>query len=186
MFIFCFATLALVFTRANVFAQEVKIIGNKTLTSVQYAEPDLIRAGIDSLLKAHNLSSSLVRIIGDSISPNLIQAVAISQTGKPIATIVIKHIYTVTDLVCATCNVLPASKPSSVQVEGVLSFDEVGKPTEQFSFVSFGASREEHLPIPNVIKPPEAPKTFWESTAQPILVTVGAAAIVALFFLIRS
>ena len=32
----------------------------------------------------------------------------------------------------------------------------------------------------------ETPKTFWESTLEPALVVVGAAAIVALFFLIRS
>ncbi|HYM21078.1 MAG TPA: hypothetical protein VEW28_08760 [Candidatus Kapabacteria bacterium] len=32
----------------------------------------------------------------------------------------------------------------------------------------------------------EKPKTFWESTAEPVLVTLGAAVIVALFFIIRS
>jgi hypothetical protein len=32
----------------------------------------------------------------------------------------------------------------------------------------------------------DKPKTFWESTAEPILVTLGAAAIIALFFIIRS
>ena len=32
----------------------------------------------------------------------------------------------------------------------------------------------------------ETPKTFWESTLEPAVVVVGAAAIVALFFLIRS
>jgi hypothetical protein len=30
------------------------------------------------------------------------------------------------------------------------------------------------------------PKSFWDSTAKPILVTLGAVAVIALFFLIRG
>ena len=185
--IFCFATLALVFARANVFAQDVKVVGNKSLSSVYYADPEIIQLGLDSVLRSHHLTIESVRINGDSIASELLRVLAKSQTGVPIASVIIKHLWALQEVGCPDCEgVLRRSSLQYVMVEGVIAFDEIGKPTIPFNFYRFGSFSEEHSPMLNVNKPTEVPKTFWESTAQPILVTLGAAVIIALFFLIRS
>lgn len=185
--ILCSVTLALVFARANVFAQDVQVVGNKTLSSVYYADPEIIRLGLDSVLRSHHLTSESVRINGDSIASELLRVLAKPQTGVPIASVIIKHLWALQEVGCPDCEgVLRRSSLQYVMVEGVIAFDEIGKPTIPFNFYRFGSFSQEHALMLNVSKPSEAPKSFWESTAQPILVTLGAAAIIALFFLIRS
>ncbi len=152
-----------------------------------YANPEIIQVGLDSVLHSHQLTIESVRINGDLISPELLRVLSKPQTAIPVATVIIKHLWSLQEIGCPDCE--PAMRRSTVDhvvVEGVIAFDEIGKPTIPFNFYRFASTAEEHSQQVNVSKPAEAPKTFWESTAQPILVTLGAAVIIALFFLIRS
>ena len=165
----------------------MKVVGNKSLASVYYANPKIIQLGLDSVLRSHHLMIESVRINGDSIASELLRVLAKPQTAVPVATVIIKHLWALQEIGCPDCEgAMRRNSIDYVAVEGVIAFDEIGKPTIPFNFYRFGSATEEHSPTVNVSKPAEAPKTFWESTAQPILVTLGAVVIIALFFLIRS
>ena len=69
----------------------------------------------------------------------------------------------------------------SVSVNGKIRYLPPGTPDKTFSFTRL---RRYTLEFENKIS--AEPKTFWDSTAKPILVTVGAAAVIALFFLVRG
>ena len=71
----------------------------------------------------------------------------------------------------------------SVLGSGILCFEPSMALVQKFSFakvLKYRTTYENYLPDKDTTK------SFWDSTAKPILVTLGAAAVIALFFLIRG
>jgi hypothetical protein len=155
---------ALAFARANVYGQRIE--------TVDYG---LLINGIDSVLKSHNLYPDSVFIVVDSFDRKIL----------PVAT---KHFIcdSVILLHVAGYRKIYNNNGSSlegqayVSVSGELRYKNTVKKKEFFSFErssNYGAC---------IFNPAEESKSFWDSTAKPILVTLGAVAVIALFFLVRG
>ncbi|HET9136681.1 MAG TPA: hypothetical protein VFO76_08585 [Candidatus Kapabacteria bacterium] len=180
-----FIAFALVFTRANAFSQGTS---SKEL-SIYSIDPTLIERGIDSIRNANRLSQTETRLVIDTNVPRLQDYIKVRAVANPKATIVIKKLSAVQyNDVCPNCEIIPnQSVAVTVYGTGVLSFDQAGMPSQQFNFIASQTYRQSQFNIMPVQVKTESPEpSFWESTAQPIIVGLGAVAIIALFFLIRS
>lgn len=180
-------TFALVFTRANVFAQGSAPESTPMPFPVSAVDPMLIELGCDSILKAQGLTRVETRIYLDTMVPRLQQYCLKRTVSNPRATIVIKQLAALQQEGCRNCEIIPnQSTGTTVYGQAVLMFDSPTKASIPFAFHS-GMVYNGPVLLPEAIEPPQKNDgSFWDSTAQPIIVTLGAAVIVALFFLIRS
>ena len=171
-----FVTFALVYARANVFGQELPLLDNSSI------DPIIVQHSLDSIVTAHQLSWDNIRVTGDSLGSRIEEYFIQNHPSDPQGTIIIKRLQARVENPCPDCELLP-NQYHRIRVwgQGVMTFDAAGKGSEPFSF-----SKIEVSAVQPVVRLPAEPPSFWESTAEPIIVTIGAAVIVALFFLIRS
>ncbi len=155
---------ALVLTRANVFAQWSPTTNDSLLRS-NGVYSILLNEGIDSLLIFNHLQRSQVNII---IDDNAIM----DRNLKPD----IHIIHLVNSKKILFSNKEGESGEYFVTANGKL----IDKSVQDFFFQR---SRKYFTKYETV---GSESNSFWDSTAKPILVTLGAVAVIALFFLIRG
>ncbi len=133
-----------------------------------------IRERIDSVVKGFGYNPSSVSIIADTSIRKMVREQFIEH---PLAIVIVKSIS------ATRVNF----NDRLINVSGFLNeFTPSKRPTD-FLFVMQRAPDDEietlrSIPVINVSKEP----TFWESVAQPALITAGAALAIVLFFLVRS
>jgi hypothetical protein len=183
-------TFALVFARANVFAQGSFPISAVTLNAstpvpISELDPILVERGIDSIRGVYHLSRVETRLTIDTPVKRLRDYCNSRVLSGAKATAVITGISALQELACPQCEVIPNHETRvDVYATGVLTFDETNRPSVPFTFHVIEVYKQ---PLFDAMRPVEkVESSFWESTAQPIIVGIGAAVIVALFFLIRS
>jgi hypothetical protein len=184
------SAFALVFTRANVFSQgtfPVSAISPNDRSPVPISEldPILMERGIDSIRGIFHLSRSETRLAIDTPIKKLKDYCSSRIISGAKATAIITAITAFQELACPQCEVIP-NHDTRVDVygTGILTFDEEHRSSVPFNFHVVEVYKQ---PLMDALKPVENTEpSFWESTAQPIIVGLGAAVIVALFFLIRS
>ena len=161
---------ALVFARANVFAQNFNI--EKGIYSGSNVYKILLEEGIDSILKAKMLSPSYTLLIksdsGFSVH-NGNGSTKIILLRDSVFHFVFMNTIDGEEGICG------------VIADGRINGDALKLDGEKFSFAR---SRKYSIKLEN--KVPNVNNSFWDSTAKPILVTIGAIAVIALFFLVRG
>lgn len=118
--------------------------------------------GLDSIAKARGFDPSSVNILADTAVRQYIDE---RISPNPKAILYVQHSeYRSGGARVIAGTIIPLLPPKS---------------SENFSFLAYFG--------PQIIEGKEQPEEgFWESVLQPTLVTLGAVAIIALFFLIRS
>lgn len=139
-------------------------LGQMTATSLKSA----ILLGLDSVAYTHGLSMQQVSVVADTSSNYIVDQ---RTTSSPKAVFYVNHIATRMGL------------KEEHWIGGWLLFLNPPKPQVEFKFIVDEGLSEFRVRPAEIVAPEEG---FWESVLQPALVTLGAAAIVALFFLIRS
>lgn len=184
--------IVLVFIRASVYGQ-IHDVGTK-LVKPFYTDDltqKLIDEGIDSVLKsAHlfreNMWVGLDTLIEDStclINREIysLHMERMQDGSKLIGKLIIRHLE-------KSRLILNESKgfeegQITITGKGILCLEKDWNAPQPYSFsksLKYKTTYEASLSTSN------EPSSFWDSTAKPILVTLGAVAVIALFFLIRG
>ncbi len=174
---------ALVNSGAKIYAQTSDPIAaryfdnNYHLVEVGILDLSAIAKGIDSVLSTMNLMRNEVQVFGSSsISASLIQSLNAQKKTDTVAGIDLENI-----LCYRKEDPLPGYTKDSIIISGRINFYANNKPSSKFSF-----QRMTKFGNPGSICTLKEDSSFWDSTAKPILVTLGAIAVIALFFLVRG
>jgi hypothetical protein len=186
-FIFCLLLIfALVPARAKIFAQSSA--GTKDSIERRDIYQVLLDEGIDSVLNSLSLRKDLVHIIMDTNNLKFLDGNRPLQMwygkGDPpqyfyFQTLLIDQCIKNKTIFNATSQ--EEKGIASIVVKGKLISSQNNKPGIIFSFTRY---RKYDLVYDNNVS--NESNSFWDSTAKPILVTIGAVAAIALFFLIRG
>lgn len=164
--LFCVVLFAMLVQRAE--AQH----DAKQPAAVRHLNLAVVLHGLDSVLALQHISISEVRFFGGpAVDHFAIEWLAKKNTKQAVAAIDLDSVE----------GYRTASGFDSVVVTGELNRLSGMSPSVAVRFTRIEAATEMERVVNS-----DAPQTFWESTVQPIMVTAGAAAIVALFFIIRS
>jgi len=177
---------ALAFARANVYAQfqSADTVG-KSIRTDMIDSRDLWE-GIDSLLKSHGLTVARVRIVCDTLDRRLLSRVGFPTSNSNSTQLIIDHIFGYKKFFKGGWHSKDLFNGRDIDervvaVDGKIEFSDSSHQSIPFSFtrtLTLIPLSDDHIP--------EFPESFWDSTAKPILVTLGAAAVIALFFLVRG
>ncbi|MEI8134955.1 MAG: hypothetical protein WCH46_07740 [bacterium] len=163
-----FLIFALAPTRAKIFAQETK--------SGMYDR--LVREAIDSVLNAHGLSTKNTGILfetGIQVDSTLLNSVRDD------------NIIFIRDL-SRNQRVIRTSEQGEegeYSITGKYAITKRGVSLAELNGLVRNTLQRTRRYSLNLIES-DSPHSFWDSTAKPILVTIGAAVVIALFFLIRG
>jgi hypothetical protein len=179
--LFCAIVLfALAFARANVYAQASRL-GSDPVRR-EGVEGFELRIVADSLLNSYHLSLDSVKVNFNTSDEPVFRHHFRSAVNHSVGTLYFDHI--------AGYRIISGENggymSSYIDASGRIVFNESSRKE-----ISFSISRmigERINPIEGETKNEVVLKneSFWDSTAKPILVTLGAAAVIALFFLVRG
>jgi hypothetical protein len=154
-----------------------------SLVRVRSVNDNILKLALDSALARENLKWEQARVYGESLDSMMQLFLQQKKTTAPVATLIIKELFAAT-VELPVENVGDRYFQQRILCNGTISFDSSGMTTKSFSVKMFGTFTQR---APALISPKsESAVGFWDSTAKPILVTVGAVAVIALFFLIRG
>lgn len=148
------------------------------LAAAQQGNPktfkEVLRESLDSVVLAHGFALHEVTITGDS---NVRRALDEYISSDPKAILYVQYFQQRGDY-----------REGQMHVHGTFLSIKPPKSAEHISFVTarIGPQIVEIKQIERESLKKEEEPDFWESVLQPTLVTLGAATIIALFFLIRS
>ena len=181
--IFALFIFALVPARAKIYGQTSYPIAvrysdnNYHLEEVGILDFSTIAKGIDSVLSTMNLARNEVQVFGSSsISASLIQSLNSQKKTDTVAGIDLENI-----LCYRKEDPSPGYTKDSIIISGRINYYANNKPSLKFLF-----QRMAKFGNPGSIDILKEDTSFWDSTAKPILVTLGAIAVIALFFLVRG
>ena len=186
--------ISIVFTRANVFAQ-ITYIGQYTAENFKTDEltEKLLNETIDSVLTSRHLTRVHTWLVVDTLRedstcapPSRGLAVhSISRRGTEenqyTARLIIRHFERNRQILTSSDTFEEGFV--SVSGKGIICLDQNGSVPQEFLFSRSAKFRT--VFETNSSSATES-SSFWDSTAKPILVTLGAVAVIALFFLIRG
>ena len=166
------ALLCVVFFAISVQRADAQQHDAKASASMRHVNLVVVLHGLDSVLALQHISISEVRFFGGpAVDRTVISWLSGKTSKQPVAAVDLDSVegYRTT------------SGYDSIVVIGELNRLSGSSPSSPIRF-----TRVEKAPENDPVVNSDTPQTFWDSTVEPIIVTVGAAAIVALFFIIRS
>lgn len=178
---------ALVPARTKIYGQIPKDKKARINRREEVVDGFLLKNGLDSVLKAHALDSDRVKIIFDEMDSAMLMDYSSEITGyffghnnSHISTYMYVDHFSGFDK--KTLSGIPVEGIHSIAASGRIIYKDSFNKTEWFFFTK----TEEHFYECSISNPVEEKPSFWNSTAIPILVTLGAVAVIALFFLVRG
>ena len=145
-------------------------------------EQGLLAQGIDSVLKAAKYSRENIEVEIDTIEKSSLHEERENEkTDSYLGKLIVKHIF-------ISHKILNSSKNAEeglvfVSADGSLCCLPSNLPGQNFSFTKT-SKYTTTFDYSGLMS--NEPKSFWDSTVKPILVTLGAVAVIALFFLVRG
>ena len=166
--------IALVFNRANVYGQMPTGTKDSIVRRIS-PEEKILAQGVDSVLESLNYSRENRRVEIDTANRG-----ANIPLGDYIGRLIIQHIHTIYEALNSTKN--SEEGLIIVSASGIVCCTNSNLPDKKFSFTR----SKKYTTTFDLVQKSDDTSSFWDSTAKPILVTLGAVAVIALFFLIRG
>jgi hypothetical protein len=183
--IFAILLFAFVPARTKIFAQYSKIETTNTGIRNEDINQTLLFEGIDSVLASMSFSRENIEIEVDTARNDTTsfhrQSNSSTRVGKYLGKLIINR-FTNFHNTLRNANGIEEGV-YSVSASGVLCCLPSGSNDQKFSFTK---STQYRTVYEDNSMNAHQPKSFWDTTAKPVLVTIGAVAVIALFFLIRG